>query len=160
MNFLLITIFAVSHRFWKAVFLFSFVLRCFLISSLISLDNSQSTASVNASNGHLHPHSDAVPGPLQACSDCRKWACSLALAAFTLVESCTRTRGGRMGAQHGLGHALGQSWETDQGARWFQSASSTLLPGVSRHCVHSLQAETRFLTALLLVPLFFKPAKA
>ena len=65
-----------------------------------------------------------------------------------------------MDIQRGLGHALGQSWETGQIARWFQSASSTLLLGISRHCVHSLQAESRFLTAFLLVPLFFKPAKA
>ena len=35
-NFPLRTAFAVSHRFWKLVFLFSFVLRYFLISSLIS----------------------------------------------------------------------------------------------------------------------------
>ena len=54
-------------------------------------------------------------------------------SAFTLMGSCTGTRGVRVGAQHGLGHALGWSWETGQSPGQFQPASSALLLGVSRH---------------------------
>ena len=159
MNFSLKTVFIASHRFWKAAFLFSFVLRCFLISSLISLDSSQSTASVSASNGHPHPLH--MQYQVQACSGCHKWALSLALAAFSLhpngeLHWNKRCQGGcSTWAGTCTGVVMG-NWPEP----WAVSTCFLrLVTGSKQAYVHSSRAESRFLTALLLVPLFFKPAK-
>ena len=82
-----------------------------------------------------------------------------AMATFALVRSCAGAKAAGAGAQCGLGCVL-RSWETSQSPEQFQSASSSLFPGVSKQaCACFLRVESRFPTALLLLPLVFKPPK-
>lgn len=54
-----------------------------------------------------------------------------------LSNSSLHTRGEAVPELEGSGKGLGWSWETGQSPRQFQSESSTLFPGVSKH-VHSI----------------------
>lgn len=96
---------------------------------------------------------------VRACSVSHRCTLSSTIAAFDLVGSRAEAHGAGVRAQCGLGHALNQLQETDQSPRHFQSASSVLLLGVNKEYSHSSRANSRFPTALLLVPLVFKSTK-
>ena len=73
--------------------------------------------------GHRQPYSSLLP-------TCVSFP---ATTASALVRSCTGARSAEMGPWCGRGHVLKWSWKASQSAGLFQSASSTLLLGVSKH---------------------------
>lgn len=99
-----------------------------------------------------------MQGWVRASSLSYRCTLSSTIAAFDLVGSRAEARGAGVGAQCGLGNALNQLQETDQSPRPF-NLLPVLLLGVNKEYSHSSRANSRFLTALLLVPLVFKSTK-
>ena len=99
------------------------------------------------------PHLDAVQGP----SWLRPPQLHTVLSCYRLHPRVELGRGARAGAQLGLGRELG-----DPGQPARAPGGLNLLPlpyfRSKQAGAHASRVESRFLTALLLVPLVFKPA--